>query len=101
MSTKNKILVVGAGIAGTAVCYWLRRFGFSPVLVEKSAGVRKGGQGLDLRGMAIGLVKRMGIHAQICSMRTQVALGRYVDSEGNSLHEEKGEKFGFRQDEDV
>ena len=35
------------------------------------------------------------------NMRTQIELGRHVDTEGNTLHEEKGERFGFRQDEEV
>nr|AIA18371.1 FAD_TeRes [uncultured bacterium] len=93
--------MIGAGIAGTAVCYWLRRFGFYPVLIEKSACIRKGGQGLDIRGVAIDIVKKMVIYEQICKMRTQVECGRYVDVVGKTLHEEKGEKFAFRQDEDV
>lgn len=93
--------MIGAGIAGPAVCYWLRNFGFSPVLIEKSADIRKGGQGLDVRGVAIDLVKRMGIYEKICDMRTQVEFGQYVDAKGNILHEEKGEKFSYRQDEDV
>lgn len=97
----NKILVIGAGIAGPAICYWLSRFGFSPVLIEKSPKIRKGGQALDIRGIAVDLVKKMGIHEQICNMRTRVALGRYVDAAGNTLHEEKGERVGFRQDEEV
>lgn len=101
MSAINKILVIGAGIAGPAVCYWLRRFGFSPVLIEKSPILRKGGHALDVRGVAIDLVKKMGIYEKICSKRTQVELGRYVDTEGNILHEEKGERFSFRQGEDV
>ncbi len=101
MSAIKKILVIGGGIAGPAVCYWLRRFGFSPILIEKSANLRKGGHALDVRGVAINLVKRMGIYEEICNMRTQVELGRYVDTEGNILHEEKGERFCFRQGEDV
>ncbi len=101
MSTIKKILVIGTGIAGPAVCYWLRKFGFSPVLIEKSACIRKGGVGLDIRGVAIDIVKKMGIYEQICKMRTQVECGRYVDVAGKTLHEEKGEKFGFRQGEDV
>ena len=101
MSKINKILVIGAGIAGPAVCYWLKRFGFSPVLIEKFSEIRKGGQALDIRGVVIDLVKKMGVYEQICNMRTRIELGRYVDSEGNTLHEEKGEKFGFRQDEEV
>ncbi len=95
MSTINKILVIGAGIAGPAVCYWLKRFGFSPILIEKYANIRKGGQALDLRGVAIDLVKRMGIYEKICNMRTQIEFGRYVNVEGNTLHEEKGERFSF------
>lgn len=101
MSAINKILVIGAGIAGPAVCYWLRRFGFSPVLIERSAHLRKGGHALDVRGVAIDLVKRMGIYEKICDRRTQVEFGRYVDAEGHVLHEEKGERFCFREGEDV
>lgn len=93
----NKILVIGAGIAGPAVCYWLRRFGFFPVLIEKSPDLRKGGQALDIRGIVIDLVKKMGVYEQICNIRTRVELGRYVDVEGNTLHEERGERVGFRQ----
>lgn len=93
--------MVGAGIAGPVVCYWLRRFGFSPVLIEKSASIRKGGQGVDIRGVALDIVKKMDIHEQICNMRTQLELGCYVDAKGNTLHEEKGERFGFRQDDEI
>lgn len=97
----NKILVIGAGIAGPAVCYWLKRFGFSPVLIEKSPVLRKGGQALDIRGVVLDLVKKMGLYEQIDRMRTRVELGRYVDVEGNTLHEERGERVGFRQDGEI
>ena len=96
-----KILVIGAGIAGPTVCYWLKRFGFSPVLIEKSAALRKGGQALDLRGVVVELAKKMGIYEHVCNMRTQVEIGRYVDTQGNILHEEVGERFGHRQGDDV
>jgi len=96
-----KILVIGAGIAGPAICYWLKRFGFSPVLMEKSAAIRKGGQALDIRGIATNIAREMGIYDQICAMRTRIECGRYVDRAGNVLHEEHGEKFSFRQDDEV
>lgn len=101
MMSANKILVVGAGIAGTAVCYWLKRFGFAPVLIERSANMRKGGQALDIRGAAIDIVKKMGIYEKIYHMRTRVEFGRYVDELGNVIHEEMGERAGFRQGEEV
>jgi len=101
MASISKVLVIGAGIGGPALCYWLKRFGFSPTLIEKSPYIRKGGQALDLRGVTVDLAKKMGIYQKICELRTQVEMGRYVDIEGNILHEEMGESFGFRQGEDV
>ena len=96
-----KILVIGAGIAGPAICYWLKRFGFSPVLIERYASIRKGGQALDIRGIATHIAREMGIYDQICDMRTRIEYGRFVDSAGKVLHEDHGEKFGFRQDDEV
>ncbi|MFC3908476.1 tetracycline destructase [Legionella dresdenensis] len=101
MPENIKILVIGAGIAGPAVCYWLRKFGFSPVLIEKSGSIRKGGQALDVRGIATHLAREMGVYDQICDRRTRIEFGRFVDSSGKVLHEEQGEKFGFRQDDEV
>lgn len=101
MSKLKNILVIGAGIAGPTVCYWLKKFGFSPTLIEKSDVLRQGGQGVDIRGAAIDIVKKMGIYEQICSMCTQVEYGRQVNVMGKILHEEKAEKFGYRQGEDV
>ncbi|OAI47689.1 FAD-binding protein [Gammaproteobacteria bacterium SCGC AG-212-F23] len=101
MSKAIKILVIGMGIAGPTICYWLKRFGFSPVLIEKSTSIRKGGQALDIRGVATHIAREMGIYDQICDMRTRIECGRFVDAAGNILHEEQGEKFGFRQDDEV
>lgn len=101
MNPSNKILVVGASLAGPAVCYWLKRFGFSPTLIEKHHEIRKGGYAIDIRGIAVDLAKQMGIYDKCCEMRTQLQSGRYVDAMGNTLFEEEGEKFGFRQGEEV
>ena len=101
MFERIKILVIGAGIAGPAICYWLKRFGFSPVLIEKSATIRKGGQALDIRGIATHIARETGIYDRICDMRTRIECGRFVDIAGNVLHEEQGEKFGLRQDDEV
>lgn len=97
----KKILVVGASIAGPAVCYWLKKFGFSPTLIEKNDALRKGGYPIDVRGIALEVVKKMGIYEEICDRRTQIILGRYVDASGNTLSEEEGEKHGHRQGEEV
>lgn len=101
MSTLKKILVIGASIAGPAVCYWLKRFGFSPTLIERHDKIREGGYAIDIRGIATQIAHNMGVYKQVCDMRTQLHMGRYVDADGNVLFEEEGEKFGFRQGEDV
>ncbi len=101
MSKNSKVLVIGAGIAGPAICYWLRRFGFSPVLIEKSISLRKGGQALDIRGIVTHIVREMGIYDQIHARRTRIECGRFVDTSGKILYEEHGEKFGFRQGDEV
>ncbi len=101
MTNNLKILVIGAGIAGPAVCYWLKRFGFSPVLIEKSATLRKGGHALDVRGVATTLSKNMGIYDQLYKMRTRIECGRFIDTTGKILHESHGENFGFRQDDEI
>lgn len=101
MSKPLNILVIGGGIAGPAISYWLKKFGFSPVLIEKSAAVRKGGQALDVRGIATHIAREMGIYDQICDKRTRIECGRFVDTTGKVLHEEQGERFGFRQDDEV
>jgi 2-polyprenyl-6-methoxyphenol hydroxylase-like FAD-dependent oxidoreductase len=47
------VLISGAGVAGQALAIWLRRLGFTPVVVERAAAPRDGGQAVDLRGAAI------------------------------------------------
>ncbi len=101
MSQVNKILVIGAGIAGPSVCYWLKRYGFSPSMIEISPNMRKGGYAIDIRGIAVDVAKKMGIYDEVCEKRTSLASGRYVDANGETIYEEPGEKFGFRQGDEV
>ncbi len=101
MSQVKNIFVIGASIAGPAVCYWLKKFGFSPTLIERNNGLRKGGYAIDVRGIAVDIAKQMEIYDELCRQRTTLEYGAYVDENGNILYKEEGEKFGFRQDEEV
>ena len=96
----NKILVVGASIAGPVVCYWLKKLGFSPTLIEKSAGLRKGGYAIDIRGIAVDVVKKMGVLEDIAAQRTGIQKSRHVNAEGITLREDTN-NAGFRLGEDV
>lgn len=101
VKTVNKILVIGAGIAGPVLCYWLNKYGFSPTLVEKHPNISKGGQGLDVRGVAIDVAQKMGIYEEICKHRTKVERGQYVGIDGNLIREEHAETVGFRYGDEV
>lgn len=57
----KKILISGAGIAGTALAFWLRRFGFEPTVVEIAPGLREGGYAIDFWGAGFEVSDRMGI----------------------------------------
>jgi 2-polyprenyl-6-methoxyphenol hydroxylase-like FAD-dependent oxidoreductase len=45
MSVANtNVLISGAGIAGPTLAYWLRRYGFTPTVVERAPKPREGGR---------------------------------------------------------
>ncbi|HKV19641.1 MAG TPA: FAD-dependent monooxygenase [Mycobacterium sp.] len=55
------VLISGAGIAGPALAFWLARSGYRVTVVEIAAGIRPGGQTVDLRGAGGDVVDRMGL----------------------------------------
>lgn len=101
MNHNRKILIIGAGIAGPTVCYWLKKYGFNPTLIERSKQLRVGGYDIDIRGSALDIVKKMGIYDIIHAKRTSLLSTRYVDSGGQTLSEEYDEKVHFSDSDDV
>jgi len=84
MADRN-ILISGASVAGPALAYWLRRYGFNPTIVERAPAPRSGGQAIDVRGTARQVVERMGLMERIREAHTG-AQGMYiVDSAGKRL----------------
>ncbi|MFC4533124.1 FAD-dependent monooxygenase [Sphaerisporangium dianthi] len=60
-TSKGRVLISGASIAGPALAYWLHRYGFEVTVVEKAGAVRGGGYPIDIRGTALEAVRRMGV----------------------------------------
>jgi len=56
-----KVLVVGAGIAGPTLAFWLLRAGHQPTLVERAPELRRGGYLIDFWGAGFDVAERMGI----------------------------------------
>jgi len=95
MKNKN-ILISGAGVAGLTLAYWLKRHGFIPTLIEKHPSLRTGGYKIDLRGVALEILKRMGIYSSIVENRTAITHAICVDSAGNQVTQMSADLCGTR-----
>ena len=94
------VLISGAGVAGQALAYWLRRLGFTPVVVERAPAPRDGGQAVDLRGAAIEVARRTGILDAARAARTGTRGTSYVNSAGKRLASLNG-AFGVIDARDI
>jgi 2-polyprenyl-6-methoxyphenol hydroxylase-like FAD-dependent oxidoreductase len=57
----SNILISGAGIGGLTLAYWVKKYGFNPVIVEKASYLREGGYMIDFWGIGFDIAERMGI----------------------------------------
>ncbi len=82
MRIEKKILICGGGIAGPACAYWLHKYGYSVVIVEKAKSFRDGGQNVDIKGPGQQVIKLMGLAAEIEAKNTLEQGQRYFDAAG-------------------
>lgn len=57
----KKILISGAGIAGLTLGYFLKKEGFTPVIIEKAATLKDGGYMIDFFSSGVYVAEKMGI----------------------------------------
>ncbi|MPZ80640.1 MAG: FAD-dependent oxidoreductase [Actinophytocola sp.] len=81
----KRILISGGSIAGLTLAHWLARYGFQPTVVERAPGLRAGGNGVDVRDMASGVVERMGIMPRVQAAATDVMGMKFVDADDRSV----------------
>ncbi len=56
-----KVLIVGAGIAGPTLAFWLQQSGHAVTLLEHAAELRTGGYLIDFWGAGFDVAEKMGI----------------------------------------
>ncbi|MFE9562717.1 FAD-dependent monooxygenase [Streptomyces sp. NPDC006487] len=100
MQNRN-VLISGAGIAGTALAYWLRHHGFRPTVVERAPALREGGYKIDVRGAALDVVSRAGVLDAVRAQRTDVQGGSIVNAAGKRMATMDGDTFGGRTGHDA
>ncbi|WP_218028393.1 FAD-dependent monooxygenase [Nocardia yamanashiensis] len=91
--SNRKVLISGASIAGPALAFWLRRYGFEPTIVEKAPALREGGQAIDVLGTATEVVRRMGLLERVHELSTGKRGTSYVDANGKARASISSELF--------
>jgi len=82
MKIDKKVLICGGGIAGPACAYWLHKYGYSVVIVEKAKSFRDGGQNVDIKGAGQQVIKMMGLAEEIEAKNTLEQGQKYLDAAG-------------------
>ena len=89
-----KVLISGAGIAGPALALWLARYGADVTVVETAPSLRTGGQLVDIRGTARGVLERAGLDDAVRAARTAADGLSFVDTHGRRQATVHTEGFG-------
>ncbi len=86
MSTKNTtILISGASIAGPTLAYWLKRYGFTPTVIERAPHLREGGYPVDVRNEAVQVAKLMGIWSRLQQEKTNFGEISFVNERNQRI----------------
>jgi 2-polyprenyl-6-methoxyphenol hydroxylase-like FAD-dependent oxidoreductase len=101
LEAQMKVLISGAGPAGLTTGYWLRRYGYSPTIVERAPSLLVGGYKIDVRGAALQILKHMGVHDAAVAAHTDMQGAELVDKEGNVVKRMTGDDFGHRVGGDI
>jgi 2-polyprenyl-6-methoxyphenol hydroxylase-like FAD-dependent oxidoreductase len=80
----QRILIVGASIAGLTAAHWLTGYGFAVTVAERATAPRIGGNGVDVRGLAVQVVERMGLTEQVRAAAADVRAMQFVDGAGRT-----------------
>ncbi|KAK7398429.1 hypothetical protein QQX98_012180 [Neonectria punicea] len=82
---QKRVLIVGGGIAGPVLAYWLGKNNYTVVVVERLQHHRQAGQVIDIEGPSKEIVSRMGILGKIETGSTKEAGVTFVDEMGCAL----------------
>ncbi|MCB1168263.1 MAG: FAD-dependent monooxygenase, partial [Leptospiraceae bacterium] len=77
-----RIAINGCGIAGPALAWWLKRYGFEPTIFEKADAPRSGGYLIDFWGEGYAIAEKMGLLSVLKARAHNVEEMRIVSREG-------------------
>lgn len=80
-----RALVVGAGVGGPVLAYWLGKAGAQVTMIERGSSLPASGQGLDFDGPSKEIVRRMGVLEDMKAKRTNETGFAFVDDKGKNV----------------
>jgi 2-polyprenyl-6-methoxyphenol hydroxylase-like FAD-dependent oxidoreductase len=89
-----RIIINGAGIAGSTLAYWLRKSDHEVLLIEESRQLRSGGYVIDFWGVGYDVAEKMGLLPRIRGLGYQVREVRFVDRHGRKSGGFSADVFG-------
>ncbi len=80
-----KVLIVGAGIAGPTLAFWLNKSGHEVTIVEHATELRSGGYLIDFWGAGFDVAERMGIVPELRTRGYVFTEARAIDRNGRKI----------------
>ena len=80
-----RVLIVGAGIAGPTLAFWLNKSGHEVTIVEHAPKLRSGGYLLDFWGAGFDVAERMGIVPALRTRGYVFTEARAIDRNGRKI----------------
>jgi 2-polyprenyl-6-methoxyphenol hydroxylase-like FAD-dependent oxidoreductase len=81
----KKVLISGASIAGPTAALVLARHGIDTTVVEKAGALRGGGYPIDIRAVALEVVRRLGILERLRQYDIEMKNVTFVNSKGKEV----------------
>jgi 2-polyprenyl-6-methoxyphenol hydroxylase-like FAD-dependent oxidoreductase len=81
----TNILISGAGIAGTTLAFWLKKFGFNPTIIEMAPALRQGGYAIDFMGAGYDVAEKMGIVEDLRKVDMDFSKLSFVDKNDKEI----------------
>lgn len=78
-------LIVGGGVAGLSVAWWLNRIGWRSIVIERAGNLRAGGYMMSLSGPGFEAAQRMGLIEDLQTVRHRGGESVYHDRRGRVL----------------
>jgi 2-polyprenyl-6-methoxyphenol hydroxylase-like FAD-dependent oxidoreductase len=82
-----RVLIVGGGIAGPSLAFWLTKLGHQVTILEGAPSLRASGLQLDLRKHGIEVLRKMGL--------AETFKEKIVPEQGVAVVDEKGYRWGY------